>query len=212
MTTIAVSQSPTLPVPREQIRVEGNVRQELSQEAVDSHTDIPVVIREPDEAGITSAREADPGPEQLQKGRTSADGGVPNAFLDTNWNRPDNPPVAYDTELADRIRALLLFEPDVSEKRMFGGLAFLVHGHMAVAVSGRGGLLLRVEVDEQEQLMSQPGVSAFEMRGRPLRGWAHVDEEAVTADADLERWVSTGVDLARELPDRSRSDDGQVRL
>jgi hypothetical protein len=107
--------------------------------------------------------------------------------------------VTYDLALADRIRELLLFEPDVVETRMFGGLAFLLRGHIAVAVSGGGGLLMRAEADEWEQLLAQPGVGPFEMRGRPLRGWVRVSEDAVSADEDLQRWVETGVDLARAL-------------
>ena len=108
--------------------------------------------------------------------------------------------MAYDHALADRIRELLLFEPDVVEKRMFGGLAFLLHGHIAVAVSGGGGLLMRAEPDEWQELLSQPSVEPFVMRGRPLRGWVRVSEEAVSEEADLQRWVETGVDLARALP------------
>jgi TfoX/Sxy family transcriptional regulator of competence genes len=108
--------------------------------------------------------------------------------------------MAYDVELAERIRHLLMFEPDLTEKRMFGGLAFLINGHMAVAVSGRGGLLTRVEDDETDRILAMPGVEPFEMRGKALRGWAHVGEEAVAEDDDLLRWITTGVELARALP------------
>jgi hypothetical protein len=108
--------------------------------------------------------------------------------------------VAYDTELAERVRHLLMFEPDLAEKRMFGGIAFLIGGHIAVAVSSRGGLLMRVEEDETRDVLAMPGVGPFEMRGKALRGWAHVGEEAVAEDDDLQRWVTTGVELARALP------------
>jgi TfoX/Sxy family transcriptional regulator of competence genes len=108
--------------------------------------------------------------------------------------------VAYDVELADRVRELLLFDPAVSEKRMFGGVAFLIGGHIAVAVSSSGGLLMRAEDDEWEALLAQPHVGPFVMRGRELRGWVRVSEEAVTEDEDLKRWVETGADLARALP------------
>lgn len=108
--------------------------------------------------------------------------------------------MAYDEQLADRIRALLLFEPDVAEKRMFGGLSFLVNGHIAVAVSGNGGLLMRAEREEREQLLAMAYVEPWVMRGKELDDWVRVGEEAVTDDASLRWWVSAGVDLARALP------------
>lgn len=107
--------------------------------------------------------------------------------------------MAYDELLADRIREFLLFEPDVAEKRMFGGLSFLVNGHIAVAVSGRGGLLMRAEREEREQLLAMPHVEPWVMRGRELEDWVRVGEEAVTEDVDLRWWVEAGVDLARAL-------------
>jgi TfoX/Sxy family transcriptional regulator of competence genes len=108
--------------------------------------------------------------------------------------------VAYDTELAERVRHLLMFEPDLAEKRMFGGIAFLIRGHIAVAVSSRGGLLMRVEEDETDAVLAMPYVEPFEMRGKTLRGWAHVAGEAVAENDDLLRWITTGADLARALP------------
>jgi hypothetical protein len=108
--------------------------------------------------------------------------------------------VAYDPELADRIRELLLFEPDVVEKRMFGGLAFLIGGHIAVAVSGSGGLLMRCEDGDTSELLAQPHVEPFVMRGRSMSGWVRVGEEAVGGDGELSRWVESGVGLARSLP------------
>lgn len=105
--------------------------------------------------------------------------------------------MAYDTGLADRVRDLIAAEPDLTEKRMFGGLAFLVGGTMAVTASGKGGLLVRVDPARTEALAAEPHVEPFEMRGRPMSGWLHVRTEAVTADDDLERWVGTGVAAAR---------------
>ncbi len=83
---------------------------------------------------------------------------------------------------------------------MFGGLAFLIGGHIAVAVSGSGGLLMRCEPDEWEQLMAQPGVGPFEMQGRAARGWIRVEAEVVSEDAELASWVEAGVGFARSLP------------
>jgi TfoX/Sxy family transcriptional regulator of competence genes len=108
--------------------------------------------------------------------------------------------VPYDAVLADRIRELLLFEPDVAEKRMFGGIAFLIGGHIAVAVSSNGGLLLRVEHDDWERLLAQPHVGPFVNAGRKMRGWVRVDEEGLSEDADLEEWVRAGVTVGGALP------------
>jgi TfoX/Sxy family transcriptional regulator of competence genes len=108
--------------------------------------------------------------------------------------------VAYDEELAARIRPLLAGEPDLTEKRMFGGLAFLVGGHMSVAASGGGGLLVRVDPDETDTLLDEPGAESFVMRGRAMDGWLRVAAAAVVDDRDLERWVGRGVAYARTLP------------
>jgi TfoX/Sxy family transcriptional regulator of competence genes len=105
-----------------------------------------------------------------------------------------------DNDLADRVRALLVFEPDVVEKKMFGGIAFLIGGHFAVVVSGRGGLLMRVEDDEADELLALPYVEPFVMRGRAMKHWVGVDEEGVAEDDELRRWVRSGVELARSLP------------
>jgi TfoX N-terminal domain len=111
--------------------------------------------------------------------------------------------VAYDEELADRIRALLATDHDVAEKKMFGGLAFLIGGHMSVSASGQGGLLLRCDPEETDALISQPHVGRFEMRGRAMDGWLRVDAEAVKTREELERWVKVCVDYARSLPPKS---------
>jgi TfoX/Sxy family transcriptional regulator of competence genes len=108
--------------------------------------------------------------------------------------------VAYDEDLANRIRELILTEPGVTEKKMFGGLAFLINGNMAVSASGQGGLLLHVEPDDTEALLAKPHAKAFEMRGREMRGWLRVDADGLKTKRQLERWVARGVDHARSLP------------
>ena len=108
--------------------------------------------------------------------------------------------MAYDEELADRIRELLATDHDVVEKKMFGGLAFLIGGHMSVSASGRGGLLLRCDPEETDALISRPHVGRFAMRGREMDGWLRVDAEAIETPEELERWVAIGVDYARSLP------------
>jgi hypothetical protein len=108
--------------------------------------------------------------------------------------------VAYDEDLADRIRALVGDEPDLTEQKMFGGLAFLIGGNMAVAASGEGGMLVRVDAEESDALVAATAARPMEMRGRQMRGWLRVDSEDVTADADLARWVRLGTAYARSLP------------
>jgi len=108
--------------------------------------------------------------------------------------------MAYDEQLADRIREATEGEPGLTEKRMFGGLAFLVHGNMAVAASGEGGLLLRVDPAESDTLTRHEHVSRMVMRGREMDGWLRVATEAVSADGELRRWVDVGVAYARSLP------------
>jgi hypothetical protein len=108
--------------------------------------------------------------------------------------------VAYDLDLADRLRELLAMEPEVVEKKMFGGLAFLVSGHMAVAASSHGGLLLHVNPAETEALIADPRASRFVMRGREMDGWLHVGIDTAADDDELNRWVQRGVQYARSLP------------
>jgi hypothetical protein len=108
--------------------------------------------------------------------------------------------MAYDLELADRIRAVVEAEPDLTERGMFGGLAFLIQGNMAVGASSQGGLLLRVDPAAAGPLISEPHVRRFEMGGRKLEGWLRVDAEAVENDDDLRGWVRYGVTYARSLP------------
>jgi hypothetical protein len=108
------------------------------------------------------------------------------------------PVMAYDTDLADQIRALLSEDHNIAEKRMFGGLAFLLHGNMAVAASGQGGLLVRVDPENSTELIDKPGVAPMVMRGREMAGWLRVDRQA-GAD-DIAEWVERGVQYARTLP------------
>jgi hypothetical protein len=107
--------------------------------------------------------------------------------------------MAYDEVLAERIRGLLPGVP-VTEQKMFGGLAFLVGGHMAVAASGKGGLMVRCDPADTESLLAQPGASPFEMRGRGMDGWLRVTSEAVADDTALERWIGVGTAYAASLP------------
>ncbi|HLL68480.1 MAG TPA: TfoX/Sxy family protein [Micromonosporaceae bacterium] len=110
--------------------------------------------------------------------------------------------MAYDVELADRVRAVVQAEPGVTERRMFGGLAFLMRGNMAVSASSQGGLLLRVDPTQTQSLISEPHVRRFQMRGREMDGWLRLDAEVVAADDDLRGWVRHGVEYARSLPPR----------
>ena len=108
--------------------------------------------------------------------------------------------MTYDRELADRVRAALSAEPGVTEKAMFGGLAFLVDGSLAVAASGKGGLMVRCDPARADELTAADGVARMVMRGREMDGWLRVDSEAVVGDEDLQRWVDTGLAYARSLP------------
>jgi TfoX/Sxy family transcriptional regulator of competence genes len=111
--------------------------------------------------------------------------------------------MAYDPELAERIRELVAAERGVDEKRMFGGLAFLVNGNMSVAASRQGGLLVRVDPAEAEPLVDDDGVTPMAMGGREMRGWLYVAAPAVASDDALAAWVDRGVGYARSLPAKS---------
>jgi TfoX/Sxy family transcriptional regulator of competence genes len=108
--------------------------------------------------------------------------------------------MAYDEDLAYRIRGLVHDEQGLTEKAMFGGLAFLINGNMAVSASGKGGLLLRVDPAQTEALVREPHARRFEMRGREMNGWLRIDTEAIGTDDEFARWVSLGVTYARSLP------------
>ena len=108
--------------------------------------------------------------------------------------------MAYDEDLANRVRAQLGAEERVTEKEMFGGIAFLLGGHMAVGVSGRGGLMVRVGPDATDEALSLPHARPMDMTGRPMKGWVVVAEDGVQDDADLAAWVERGARFARSLP------------
>ena len=106
----------------------------------------------------------------------------------------------YDEDLANRIRELLADEDAVTEKRMFGGLAFLVNGNMAVAASHTGGLLARVDPVDSDDAVARPHAALMEMRGRTMDGWIRVDAEGVASDGDLAGWVGASVSYVKSLP------------
>ena len=108
--------------------------------------------------------------------------------------------MGYDEALADRIRELLAAEVDLTEMKMFGGLAFLVGGNMAVAASGQGGIMVRVDPASADRLVATTIAHVVEMRGRPMQGWLRVDADGVRTKRQLERWVRLGTAYARSLP------------
>jgi len=110
--------------------------------------------------------------------------------------------MAYDEDLANRLRELVANEQGVTEKKMFGGLAFLINGNMSVSASGQGGLLLRVDPEETDRLLAQPHAQPFEMRGRAMDGWLRVAPDGLGTKRELERWVKRGVAYARSLPSK----------
>jgi TfoX/Sxy family transcriptional regulator of competence genes len=108
--------------------------------------------------------------------------------------------LAYDEQLAARIRDLVADEAGLTEKKMFGGLAFLIGGNMAVAASGQGGVMVRVDPEETDELVTKPHAAPMVMRGREMQGWLRVDDEGVRTKRQLEPWVKRGVAYARSLP------------
>jgi len=108
--------------------------------------------------------------------------------------------VAYDEELADRIRELVVGESGLTEQKMFGGLAFLIGGNMAVAASGQGGILVRVEPAQSDLLVATTNARLMEMRGRSMQGWLRVDPDDVSTKRQLAKWVELGTTYARSLP------------
>lgn len=108
--------------------------------------------------------------------------------------------MAYDEELAERVRELVSREKNLTEKKMFGGLAFLIGGNMAVAASGQGGLLVRVDPAESDALVAKSAARPMEMRGQKMTGWLRVDSEHVRTKPELVEWVERGARRARSLP------------
>jgi TfoX/Sxy family transcriptional regulator of competence genes len=108
--------------------------------------------------------------------------------------------MAYDEDLAQRIREMLVDKPDITEKKMFGGLAFLIAGNMAVAASGQGGLLVRVDPTKSDKVVATTTARPMEMRGRAMQGWLRVDADDVRTKRQLAKWVQVGTTFARSLP------------
>ena len=108
--------------------------------------------------------------------------------------------MAYDEHLADRIRELLAGQADLTEQKMFGGLAFLIGGNMAVAASGQGGILVRADPAGSDRLVATTKAEMMEMRGRTMSGWLRVDAEHLGTRRQLARWVTLGATYARALP------------
>ena len=108
--------------------------------------------------------------------------------------------MAYDEALADRIRELIGKEPKLTEQKMFGGLAFLIGGNMAIAASGQGGILVHVDPAQSDKLAARTDAYPMEMRGRTMKGWLRVDSEHVRTKRQLAKWVELGAGYARSLP------------
>ena len=108
--------------------------------------------------------------------------------------------MAYDEDLANRIRELIGARKDLAEKKMFGGLAFLVGGNMAVSASGQGGILLRVDPQRSDSIVASSKAEVAIMRDRPMPGWLRVADEDVRTQRQLAKWVKLGVDYAASLP------------
>jgi TfoX/Sxy family transcriptional regulator of competence genes len=113
--------------------------------------------------------------------------------------------VAYDEDLANRIRELIASEDRYTEQKMFGGIGFMIDGHMALGVSGEGGLMIHgSKKEEVEALLAKPGARPFEMRGREVKGWLRVGAESVSTKRALEPWVMQSVAFARALPPKEK--------
>ena len=108
--------------------------------------------------------------------------------------------MAYDEDLAERIRELIGSDPDLTEQKMFGGLAFLIAGNMAIAASGQGGVLVRADPAQSDALLATTSASLMEMRGRSMQGWLRVDADDVRTKRQLAKWVELGTSYARSLP------------
>lgn len=111
--------------------------------------------------------------------------------------------MAHDDELADRLRNLLVVESDLTERKMFGGLAFLLGGHLTVAASGQGGMLARIDASESDRLIAAGEAEAAVMRGRPVTGWVRVDATQLGTEAALATWVDRARAHVRTLPPKA---------
>lgn len=111
--------------------------------------------------------------------------------------------MAHDADLAERIREILAIEPEITERRMFGGLAFLRHGHMTVVASGRGGLMIRADPQRAAELVESTAATFAEMRGRRMTGWLRLDSGEVATDDELAAWIEHAVGWVATLPPKS---------
>jgi TfoX/Sxy family transcriptional regulator of competence genes len=112
--------------------------------------------------------------------------------------------MAYDEDLADRMRELLSGTPGLTEQKMFGGLGFMIGGNMAIGASGQGGALVRVDPDESDRIVATSKARPMEMRGRQMSGWLRVDSADLKTKRQLERWVKLGSDYAKSLPPKRK--------
>ncbi|HEU4361025.1 MAG TPA: TfoX/Sxy family protein [Mycobacterium sp.] len=110
--------------------------------------------------------------------------------------------MAYDVDLVFRVREQLTNTPEVHEQAMFGGLAFLVAGRLAVAASGRGGLLVRVDPARVDRLLATGTAQPMQMGGRTIRGWLHIDGDRLRTTRQLARWIAIGIATAESIPAR----------
>ena len=110
--------------------------------------------------------------------------------------------MAFDEKLADKIRKETKGQPGISEKKMFGGLAFLVNGNMSVGIHGNE-LIVRIVPDQTEAALKQPGARIFNITGRPMKGWLLIGAEGISDPKTLKKWIRTGIDFASSLPERS---------
>jgi len=111
--------------------------------------------------------------------------------------------VAYDANLAERIRETLAAEPEVTERNMFGGLAFLIRGYMTVVASSKGGLMIRADPTETTELVESTPAELAEMRGRPMKGWLRLDCADIRSDAELATWIESAVTYSSTLPPKT---------
>jgi TfoX/Sxy family transcriptional regulator of competence genes len=108
--------------------------------------------------------------------------------------------MAYDEDLANRIRELLADEEAITERKMFGGLAFLLRGHMSVSASRNGGLLVRTDPADTDAALARPHVALMRMGGRTMDGWITVAPDGLKTKRQLSAWVARGVTFAKTLP------------
>lgn len=173
---------------------------------------IPVEARHPERQVAAQDGDNVPGGERrpvVRPGRGSIVGSPPGA--DPRGDPPGSEPglpcpdrlatVAYDEALAARIRSLIGDHPGLSEREMFGGIAFMIDGNMAVGVSGDE-LMVRVGKEAHEEAVDRPGARTFDMGARPMKGWVNVSGEGFTREEDLESWVAQGVGYASILPSK----------